>query len=91
MPTGAHDRQASGGDRGLLRSGAILQRQDSCAEDGGRPSEIGFQERVSNQSKRPRPKAVVVSVRETIESKPTDDALLRNKRHQNQRREAPLG
>ena len=32
-----------------------------------------------------------VCVRETSESKPADDASLRNKRHQNQRRVTPLG
>src|SRR5215510_10820117 len=32
-----------------------------------------------------------VCVRETSESKPADDASLRSKCHQNQRREAPLG
>jgi group II intron reverse transcriptase/maturase len=32
-----------------------------------------------------------VCVRETNENKPADDASLRTKRHQNQRREAPLG
>ena len=76
-----------------------------AVEDGGGPPGIGFQERVSNHSKRLRSKAVVVSVggkslghdpeqvcvRETSESKPTDDASLRSKRHQNQRRESPLG
>ena len=34
----------------------------SCARDGGGPLEIGFQERVSNQSKLLHPKGVVVSV-----------------------------
>jgi len=53
-------------------------------KDGGRPPEIGFQERVSNQSKRRRSKGAVVSVgskvrrefgqvsiRETIEREPS--------------------
>ena len=38
-------------------------------KDGGRPSEIGFQERVSNHSKRLRSKAVVTS---GVPSRPTD-------------------
>jgi len=75
-------------------------------KDEGGPLGIGFQERVPNHSKLLRPKSVVVSVggkkklghdpgqvciRKTNESKPTDDASLRTKRRQNQRREPPLG
>ena len=61
----------------------------SCAIDEGRPLEIGFQEQVSNHSKLLRSRAVVVSVgakaridlvqvsiRETNESEPFEDASL---------------
>ena len=63
----------------------------SYVRDEGGPLGIGFQEQVPNHSKRLRSKAVVVSVgakarawpkqvgvRETNESKPFDDASLRN-------------
>ena len=77
----------------------------SCVKDEGGPLGIGFQEQVSNHSKRLRSKAVVVSVGrkardmsssrcasgETSESEPTDDASLRSKCRQNQRRVAPSG
>ena len=44
------------------RSSDELNRAYSCAKDDGRPIGIGFQERVPNQSKRLRSRAVVVSV-----------------------------
>ena len=64
----------------------------SYVRDEGGPLGIGFQEQVPNHSKRLRSKAVVVSVgakasgtgpkqvgvRETSESKPFDEASLRN-------------
>ena len=64
----------------------------SCTRDEGRPFGVGFQERAPNHSKLLRSKAVVVSVgvkvlrnisrqvgvRETNESKPSDDASIRS-------------
>jgi Reverse transcriptase (RNA-dependent DNA polymerase) len=77
----------------------------SCVRDEGGPLGIGFQERVSNHSKRLRPKAVVVNVgakaRGMTPSRcvsgrraKANPSMTRRKeawRRQNQRREPPLG
>jgi hypothetical protein len=77
----------------------------SCVRDEGRPLGIGFQERVSNHSKRLRAKAVVVNVgakaRGMTPSRcvsgrraKANPSMTRRKetwRRQNQRRESPLG
>jgi hypothetical protein len=76
----------------------------SCARDEGRPLGIGFQERVSNQSKplclrgmvvsvgsKAREQPVQVSIRETSASKPFDDASTSTRCRQNRRHTPPPG
>lgn len=77
----------------------------SCIEDEGGPLGIGFQERVSNQSKLLRSNGRggerwikssgrdpgQVSVRKTSESEPFEDASLGSQCRQNQGRISPLG